>query len=187
MKWFKKKEKPSQEEESERQDKQDVTRGLLIFAHPTTVIDVEQILRDEGYEIRVVSPPPSYRTGCDLSVEFPMDAEAAITELLNITNLTPLDVVPITSEGMEPLQFVRKKWYGKYLMVRAANMKITLDTDTKIIVNISGGGCPDVPYLATALIGQHINEAPDLTEVGFSPCAYSLNTAREELAREIGA
>ncbi|MCI5136611.1 MAG: DUF3343 domain-containing protein, partial [Candidatus Electrothrix sp. AW2] len=80
MKLFKKKEKPSQEEESERQEKQDVTRGLLIFAHPTTVIDVEQILRDEGYEIRVVSPPPSYRTGCDLSVEFPMDAEAAITE-----------------------------------------------------------------------------------------------------------
>lgn len=187
MKWFKKKEKPSQEEESERQDKQEVTRGLLIFAHPTTVIDVEQILRDEGYEIRVVSPPPSYRTGCDLSVEFPMEAEAAITELLNMTNLTPLDVVPITSKGMEPLQFVRKKWYGKYLMVRAANMKITLDTETKIIVNISGGGCPDVPYLATALIGQHINEAPDLTEVGFSLCAYSLNTAREELAREIGA
>ena len=183
MKWFKKKEKPSQEDS----DKQDVTRGLLIFAHPTTVIDVEQILRDEGYEIRVVSPPPSYRTGCDLSVEFPMEAEAAITELLNITNLTPLDVVPITSKGMEPLHFVRKKWYGKYLMVRAANMKITVDTEPRIVVNISGGGCPDVPYLATELIGQRINEAPDLTEVGFSLCAYSLNTAREELVREIGA
>ncbi|WP_339136503.1 MAG: DUF3343 domain-containing protein [Candidatus Electrothrix sp. GW3-4] len=183
MKWFKKKEKLSQEES----DKQDVTRGLLIFAHPTTVIDVEHILREEGYEIRVVSPPPSYRTGCDLSVEFPMEAEAAITELLNTANLTPLDVVPITSKGMEPLHFVRKKWYGKYLMVRAANMKITVDTETKIIVNISGGGCPDVPHLATELIGQHISEAPDLTEVGFSLCAYSLNTAREELVREIGA
>ncbi|MCI5138728.1 MAG: DUF3343 domain-containing protein, partial [Candidatus Electrothrix sp. AR1] len=111
MNWFKKKEKPSQEES----DKQDVTRGLLIFAHPTTVIDVEHILREEGYEIRAVSPPPSYRTGCDLSVEFPMEAEAAITKLLNNANLTPLDVVPITSKGMEPLHFVRKKWYGKYL------------------------------------------------------------------------
>lgn len=66
-------------------------------------------------------------------------------------------------------------------------MKITVDTETKIIVNISGGGCPDVPHLATELIGQHISEAPDLTEVGFSLCAYSLNTAREELVREIGA
>jgi hypothetical protein len=184
MNWFKKKENPSLEEEN---DSHSVTRGLLVFAHPTTVIDVEQILRDEGYEIRVVSPPPSYRTGCDLSVEFPLEAEAAITELLKSVNLPPLDVVPITSKGMEPLHFVRKKWYGKYLMVRAANMKITVDSETRIIVNISGGGCPDVPHLATALIGKHINEAPDLTEVGFSLCAYSLNTAREELVREIGA
>ncbi|MCW5203991.1 MAG: DUF3343 domain-containing protein [Candidatus Electrothrix communis] len=183
MNWFKKKEKPSQEEN----DSHAVTRGLLVFAHPTTVISVEEILRDEGYEIRVVSPPPSYRTGCDLSVEFPLEAEAAITELLKSVNLQPLDVVPITSKGMEPLHFVRKKWYGKYLMVRAANMKITVDTETKIIVNISGGGCPDVPHLATELIGKHINEAPDLREVGFSLCAYSLNTAREELVREIGA
>ncbi|MCW5208697.1 DUF3343 domain-containing protein, partial [Desulfobulbus sp. US1] len=149
MNWFKKKEKPSQEEN----DSHAVTRGLLVFAHPTTVISVEEILRDEGYEIRVVSPPPSYRTGCDLSVEFPLEAEAAITELLKSVNLQPLDVVPITSKGMEPLHFVRKKWYGKYLMVRAANMKITVDTETKIIVNISGGGCPDVPHLATELIG----------------------------------
>lgn len=181
MKWFKKKEKPQEP------DKEEVTRGLLIFAHPTTVIAVEDLLRDEGYTIRVVSPPPAYRTGCDLSVEFPLEAEAAITELLNAVKLHPIDVVPITSEGMEPLQFVRKKWYGKYLMVRAANMKITVDTETKVIVNISGGGCPDVPYLATTMIGKRLDEAPAPDEVGFSLCAYSLNTAREEMIREIGA
>ena len=187
MKWFKKKEKSPEGDNGKEAGNDSVTRGLLVFAHPTTVIDVEQILRDEGYDIRVVSPPPAYRTGCDLSVEFPLEAEATITELLNRVNLTPLDVVPITSKGMEPLHFVRKKWYGKYLMVRAANMKITVDTETKVIVNISGGGCPDVPFLATSLIGQRLSEAPDLGEVGFSLCAYSLNTAREELVREIGA
>ncbi|CAK8719674.1 MAG: Protein of unknown function (DUF3343) [Candidatus Electronema aureum] len=182
MNWFKKKE-TSQEPQHEN-----VTRGLLIFAHPTTVIAVEELLRDEGYKIRVVSPPPAYRTGCDLSVEFPLEAEAAITELLNATKLHPIDVVPITTEGMEPLHFVRKKWYGsKYLMVRAANMKITVDAETKIIVNISGGGCPDVPYLATTMIGKRLDEAPAPDEVGFSLCAYSLNTAREEMIRELGA
>jgi hypothetical protein len=182
MKWFKKKETV----DSSAPVKQEVSRGLLVFAHPTTVIAVEEILRDEGYTIRVVSPPPAYRTGCDLSVEFPLEAEAAITELLRAVNLAPLDVVPITSEGMEPLQFVRKRWYGKYLMVRAANMKITVDTETKIIVNISGGGCPDVPFLATRMIGMRLDEAPDPGEVGFSLCAYSLNTAREEMIRELG-
>jgi hypothetical protein len=182
MQWFKKKETV----EPSVSVKEEVSRGLLVFAHPTTVIAVEEILRDEGYTIRVVSPPPAYRTGCDLSVEFPLEAEAAITELLRSVNLAPLDVVPITSEGMEPLQFVRKRWYGKYLMVRAANMKITVDTETKIIVNISGGGCPDVPFLATQMIGMRLDEAPDPGEVGFSLCAYSLNTAREEMIRELG-
>jgi len=170
----------------EEPEKESVSRGLLVFAHPTTVISVEEILRDEGYEIRVVSPPPAYRTGCDLSVEFPMDAEAAVVELLNTVGLPPLDVVPITGQGMEPLQFVRTKMYGKYIMIRAANMKMTVDQETKIIVNISGGGCPDVPYLATEMIGKRLCDAPDPGEVGFSLCAYSLNTSREELIRTIG-
>jgi hypothetical protein len=183
LKWFKKKKKKSDASAygSEKQ-----IRGLLIFAHPTTVIAVEELLKDEGYTIRVVSPPPSYRTGCDLSVEIPMDSEAAITELLNSVNMPPMDVVPITSEGMEPLQFVRKKDFGKYLMIRAANMKMTVDKVTKEIVNISGGGCPDVPFLATSMLGKSLSLAPDPGEVGFSLCAYSLNTAREEIIKVIG-
>ena len=182
MKWFKK----NSETKEVKSEKDSVTRGLLVFAHPTTVISVEELLRDEGYEIRVVSPPPAYRTGCDLSVEIPLSAEAAITELLNMAGLSPIDVVPITCKGMEPIQFVRKKTYGKYLMIRAANMKMTVDQETKTIVNISGGGCPDVPYLATSMIGMTLKEAPDPGEVGFSLCAYSLNTSREEIIRSIG-
>ncbi len=182
LNWFKKKKNKSEE----APEKGDVTRGLLIFAHPTTVIDVEALLKDEGYTIRVVSPPPSYRTGCDLSVEIPMEAEAAIVELLHSVGMPPLDVVPITSEGMEPLQFVRQKDFGKYLMVRAANMKMTVDKETKEIVNISGGGCPDVPFLATSMLGKTLADAPDLGEVGFSLCAYSLNTAREEIIKRVG-
>ena len=179
MKWFKKT-KSAPEKES-------VTKGLLIFAHPTTVISVEELLKDEGYKIRVVSPPPSYRTGCDLSVEFPLDAEAEITALLNQVSLTPLDVVPITSKGMEPLQFVRSKEFsGDYLMIRAANMKMTVDKKDNRIVNISGGGCPDVPYMATEMIGKRLSHTPSPGEVGYSLCAYSLNTSYEELVKAIG-
>ena len=181
MLWFKKGKK---EEKSPK--KESVTRGLLIFAHPTTVISVEEVLKDEGYEIRVVSPPPIYRTGCDLCVEFPLKEEATITELLNSIGMTPLDVVPITSKGMEPLQFIRKKDFGQYLMVRAANMKITVDKKTKVVVNISGGGCPDVPLLATDMIGKRLRDAPKPGEIGFSLCAYSLNTACEEIIKMIG-
>ncbi len=182
MKWFKKTKK-----ETPTPKNGNVTKGLLIFAHPTTVISVEEILRDEGYEIRVVSPPPSYRTGCDLSVEFPVEAEATITELLNNLGMPPLDVVPITSKGMEPLQFVRTKEFGKdFLMIRAANMKMTVNKHTKEIVNISGGGCPDVPYMATEMIGKRLRDVPSPGEVGFSLCAYSLNTSYEEIVKAIG-
>jgi hypothetical protein len=167
MKWFR---TNTAEKEEISPMQEDLTRGLLIFAHPTTVISVEEVLKDEGYEIRVVSPPTQYRTGCDLCVEFPL----------------ALDVVPITSKGMEPLQFVRKKDFGQYLMVRAANMKMTVEKKTKIIVNISGGGCPDVPHLATEMIGKRLRDAPNPGEVGFSLCAYSLNTAREEIIKMIG-
>lgn len=181
LKWFRKKNR-----KKENSGEKDITRGLLIFAHPTTVIDVEALLKDEGYSIRVVSPPPSYRTGCDLSVEIPMEGEAAITELLNSVGMAPMDVVPITSDGMEPLHFVREKDFGQYLMVRAANMKMTVHKETREIVNISGGGCPDVPYLATSMLGKTLATAPDLQEVGFSLCAYSLNTAREEIVKAVG-
>ena len=180
MRWFKK------DKKEERRSRVRDRKGLLIFAHPTTVISVEEVLKDEGYEIRVVSPPPEYRTGCDLCVEFPLAEEAVITELLSSIGMAPLDVVPITSEGMQPLQFIRKKDFGQYLMVRAANMKMTVDKKTKVIVNISGGGCPDVPYLATEMIGKRLRDAPNPGEIGFSLCAYSLNTAREEIIKMIG-
>ena len=94
MKWFRTNLK---EKEDKSPMQESMTRGLLIFDHITTVISVEEVLKNEGYEIRVVSPPPQYRTGCDLCVEFPLSEEAAITELLNKTGLKPLDVVPINS------------------------------------------------------------------------------------------
>jgi hypothetical protein len=182
MKWFKKKEKKV--EEPEKVEK--ATRGLLIFAHAATVISVEEVLKDEGYEIRVVSPPPKYRTGCDLSVEIPLSEESTICGILKNIGLAPIDVMPITDKGMEPLRFIRSKDFGDYLMVRAANMKMTVDKRTKVIVNISGGGCPDVPHLATIMLGKRLRDAPNPGDVGFSLCAYSLNHAREEIIRMIG-
>jgi len=94
MKWFKTKLK---DKENTSPIQESMTKGLLIFDHLTTVLSVEELLKDEGYEIRVVSPPPQYRTGCDLCVEFPLSEEADITELLNKTRFEPLDVVHLTS------------------------------------------------------------------------------------------
>jgi hypothetical protein len=180
MNWFKKKEKESEPKSAV------VTRGLLIFADTQTVMHAEQVLKEEEYDIRVVSPPPQYRTGCDLSIEFPMVSASEITKMLKKIGLGPIDVLPLSGNGSQPLKLYKTKDFGRYLMVRAANMKITIDKTDRKIVNISGGGCPDVPYLAWEMVGKTFSEAPEPGVIGFSLCAYSLGMARDEMARIIG-
>ena len=178
MKWFRKDKKKDLSPESKL-----VTRGLLIFSDTSTVMQAEQILKEENYEIKVVSPPAKYRTGCDLCVEFALVEEPAILRILKQIGLMPIDVLPVSSNGLEPLRLCRTKDFGQYLMVRAANMKITVDKTTMRIVNISGGGCPDVPYLAYEMVGKRLSESPEPVLIGFSLCAYSLNTAFEEMVK----
>lgn len=178
MKWFKKEKKKNISPQSES-----VTRGLLIFSNTSDVMHAEQILKEENYDIKVVSPPSQYRTGCDLCVDFPLVEQPGIIRLLKNIGVVPIDVLPVSSDGLEPLKLTRTKDFGQYLMVRAANMKITMDKTTHRIVNISGGGCPDVPYLAYEMVGKLLLDAPKPILIGFSLCAYSLNTAREEMIR----
>jgi hypothetical protein len=181
MAWFKKRKEKDNAPRSEA-----VTRGLLIFADTSTVMHAEQILKEENHDIRVVSPPPQYRTGCDLSIEFPLVDAPGITRMLKEIGLAPIDVLPVSENGMKPLRLYKTKDFGQYLMVRAANMKITIDKTTNKIVNISGGGCPDVPYLAWEMVGKSLLEAPEPAMIGFSLCAYSLNMACDEMVRLIG-
>jgi hypothetical protein len=58
----------------------------------------------------------------------------------------PASVVPVAAPLLEPVDLFHTKDFGNYLMVRAANMKITIAKEDLKIVNISGGGCPDVPF-----------------------------------------
>jgi len=68
-------------------------------------------------------------------------------------------------------------------MVQAANMKLTVDKGSLTIVNISGGGCPDVPYLAEQMVGKPLTEAPSPREIGHTLCGYALQLAYEEMKR----
>jgi len=173
-------------EEVQAPKSEPITKGLLIFSDTSTVMHAEQILKEENYDIRVVSPPPQYRTGCDLCIEFPLVEAPNITSMLKNIGLAPIDVLPVSENGTKALRLYRTTDYGQYLMVRAANMKITIDKDTKKIVNISGGGCPDVPYLAWEMVGKKLSEAPEPNMIGFSLCAYSLNMAYDEMMRLVG-
>ncbi|MBN2254942.1 MAG: DUF3343 domain-containing protein [Deltaproteobacteria bacterium] len=159
-------------------------RGILIFENTTEVIQAETILKREGFEFRVMGPPPEVQRGCDLVIEFPLIEELNIMRILGEAKLSPLEAVPVTGPLLKPVDLFHTKDFGRYLMVRAANMKVTVDKDTGLIVNVSGGGCPDVPYLAGEMVGHKLFEAPNPREMGHTLCGYALYLAYKEVKRQ---
>jgi len=39
-------------------------RGILVFENTSEVIQVERVLKEEGWKIRVMGPPPGIQSGC---------------------------------------------------------------------------------------------------------------------------
>ena len=158
-------------------------RGILVFGHTSEVIRAESLLKERGFRIRVMGPPPEIRTGCDLVIEFPLMEELTILRLLEEEGTDPLQTAPVDSPLLIPVDLFQIKDFGDHLMVRAANMKLTVDKKSLIIVNISGGGCPDVPYLAQVMTGRRLDQAPAPRELGHTLCGYALQLAFEEMKR----
>lgn len=162
-------------------EKSSSQRGILLFENTSEVIRAERILRDEGYDIKVVGPPPEVRRGCDLAIEFPLVNTMGILELLNSNKLPPIDWLPSNDGNLKPVDIFHIKDFGDFLMVRAANMKITVEKASLTIVNISGGGCPDVPYLASKLVGRRLFEVEEPRQIGHTLCGYALQLAYDKL------
>lgn len=155
-------------------------RGLLLFRETSEAIRAEKLLKEAAYDVRMVAPPHRLRRGCDLAVEFELAEQLGVERVLRQGRCEPLEVVPVTEEALRPLELCHVKDFGRYLMVRAANMKLTFDKETQRIVNVSGGGCPDVPWLAWQMIGKPLREAPSPRDLGHTVCAYALWRAWEE-------
>ncbi|MFH1122985.1 MAG: DUF3343 domain-containing protein [Pseudomonadota bacterium] len=161
----------------------DRDRGFLVFENTSEVIRAEKVLKAEGWRIRVMGPPPEIRSGCDLVIEFPLIEELKILRTLEKAGVAPKDIVPVNGPLLQPVDLFHIKDFGRYLMVRAANMKLTVDKESLVIVNISGGGCPDVPYLAREMVGKPLLDAPSPREIGHTLCGYALQLAYEETKR----
>lgn len=157
--------------------------GLLLFEQTGDVIQAEQALKDAGFRVRVVGPPPALRTGCDMAVQFDLMAEPAARRALAERGIAPLRAVPVDGPLLEPVSLVKATDLGDWWMVKAANMKITVAKADGTIVNVSGGGCPDVPRLAELVTGQQIDACEEPRVQGQTLCAYALQLAFEEARR----
>ena len=165
-------------------EKSGISSGILVFENTSEVIRAEKLIKEQGFSIKVKGPPPQIRTGCDLVIEFPLIEQLNIKRLLEENRVHVEKILPVKDHLLKPVDLYSITDYGDYLMVRAANMKITIDKVSRTVVNISGGGCPDVPFLARELIGTKLGHGPSPRELGHTLCGYALELAYEEMKRQ---
>jgi hypothetical protein len=157
--------------------------GLVVFESTTEVIQAESALKKEGIAVKVMGPPPEIQTGCDMVLKVSLNQTLEIQRVFKKHNLEPIEFVPVNGPLLKPVSLFHVRDYGDYIMVRAANMKMTVEKNSHKIVNVSGGGCPDVPFLAKLMIGGNLRNAPQPVEYGATLCGYALQLAYDELVR----
>ncbi len=154
--------------------------GLVLFMDVQDAMRAEKVLLGTGYVVRLVAPPLALRKGCDLAVEINLVEQPGIERVLKENDAAYVSITPLKAGASELLETVKVTDFGCWLMVKAANMKLTFDKESGVIVNISGGGCPDIPYLHAELIDKPLTEAPRPRDIGFTLCALMLDRALEE-------
>lgn len=154
--------------------------GLVAFHEVRKAFKAEKALKRVGYMVKAVVPPPEFRKGCDLAVEFDIVERLGVERILRDNKIKYIDIVSVDAAGIEPLELVKTTDFGDSIMIRVGPMKITIEKRTGIIRNISGGGCSDIPYLYIELVNKKIIEAPRPKEIGRTLCAYLLDKAFEE-------
>ena len=153
--------------------------GIIIFPDVACAIRAERLLAAAGYQSKLVAPPPQLRKGCDLGLEINLTEKPGIERFLKAKDADYLDILPVKGTG-ELLSLVQITDFGTETMVKAGNMKLTFDKQTGTILNISGGGCPDIPYLHLQMVDKHLQEAPRPKAHGFTLCSLMLDRAFSE-------
>ena len=154
--------------------------GLVLFMDVHDAMAAEKVLKAADYAVKLVAPPPELRRGCDLALEINLVEQPGIERLLKEKETGYVSVLPMKPGTSGLLEIVKITDFGDWIMVKAANMKLSFEKKSGIIVNTSGGGCPDIPYLHAEMIGKRLDEAPSPRDLGFTLCALMLDRALEE-------
>ncbi len=149
---------------------------LVLFDDANTAIRAEYALKKDGFKVSLAAPPKDIRKGCDLGVQVEPSHQIEVMKCLDEKKIYYIDLIGFTG-GAEHVEFTTFKELDGFIMVKSGNMKLTFKKDSGMIVNISGGGCPDIPYLAKQLVNTKLNSAPYPMDIGHSLCAYLLDRA----------
>ena len=154
--------------------------GLVLFTEVQEAMKTEKVLKAGGYEVKLVAPPPELRKGCDLAVEVNLVEQTGIERILSEKEVDYVTIAPLKVDTAKLLEIVKVIDFDHWVMVKAGNMKLSFDKESGVIVNVSGGGCPDIPYLHAELLGKPLTEAARPRDLGFTLCALMLDRALEE-------
>lgn len=153
--------------------------GIILFENVESALRAERVLKKESCETKLVAPPPALRKGCDLALEINIMEKAGIERLLKDRGAGFLEIHPLRGSGAL-LEIVKITDFGTAVMVKAANMKLTFEKGTGKVLNISGGGCPDIPYLHAMMADRPLAELPRPRDTGRTLCALMLDRAYME-------
>ena len=159
--------------------------GLLLYSSVQEVILVNALLVGRKFQARLVAPPPDVRVGCDMAIEFEILEQEAIEIVLNQESYLPERIVSTKEMLPDILRVASIIEIDGFFMGKAGNMKITIDKKEHRIVNISGGGCPDIPYVAHELCGHRIEEAKNPIDIGNSLCSFILQMSFDALKEKV--
>jgi hypothetical protein len=154
--------------------------GIIIFHDVAGAMQGEKAVNAAGYEARLVAPPPQMRMGCDLAIEINLVEQAGIERLFKDKDVAFKEVLPLAKKAVHICDVIKTTDFGRWYMVKAGNMKLSFEKATGLIVNISGGGCPDIPYLNADMVDKTLLTAPQPRELGYTLCATMLQRAYEE-------
>jgi len=161
--------------------------GIVLFDEVQEAMKAEKVLKAAGYTIKLVAPPPELRKGCDLAVAINLVELPGIERTLKQSDVAYVSISPLNIATAALLEIVTVTDFGRWLMVKAGNMKLTFEKGSGIIVNTSGGGCPDIPVMHLELLGERLEEASRPRDTGYTLCALMLDRALEkaiEMAQE---
>ncbi|MBN1176289.1 MAG: DUF3343 domain-containing protein [Dehalococcoidales bacterium] len=154
--------------------------GLVLFREVQEAMKAEKVMKKGDYQVRLVAPPPELRKGCDLAVEINLAEQPGIERLLKQRDVDYMEIRPMKGSDAAILEIVRTTDFGEWVMVKAANMKLTYEKKSGKIVNTSGGGCPDIPVMHAELLDKRVDKAPRPAEIGYTLCSLMLDRALEE-------
>lgn len=154
--------------------------SLITFENVSSAMKAEKAIKSAGYEVKLVAPPKEMRMGCDLALEINLVEKPGIERVLKEHQLPYIQIQPLNQATSGMCSIVKVTDFGKWTMVKAGNMKLSFEKDSQTIVNISGGGCPDIPYLHAEMVDKSISKAPQPRDLGYTLCATMLQRAYEE-------